>query len=371
MSEQPPIPDRPIEALRKDSCPACGAQAVWTPSKQALVCSYCGTEAPMELDSRTGEIREIDLVATLREMPEELRGWQTEKKSVKCRNCHAVSVFDADKVAKNCDFCGSPSLVDYQEIQSPIRPQSVLPFKIDEVRVRELIRKWYASKWLAPGRLKSKALVDTVHGVYLPYWTFDAQVSADWRADSGTYYYTTQTYRDSKGQTRTRQVRHVRWTPAAGHVDHFFDDEPIPGAKGVRQDLLRAVEPFPTSDLVPYDTAYLSGFVVEHYQVVLIDAARRGREQMDAKLRQICAGQVPGDTHRNLQVSAQYGGETFKHILVPVWLLVYDYGPKSFQVVVNGYTGRMAGEYPKSWWKIFFLVMLAIVAIAVIAFASR
>jgi len=371
LSEQPSHPDRPIEAIRKDACPACGAQAVWTPSKQALVCSYCGTEAPMELDAKTGEIQEIDLVKTLREMPEELRGWKSAKKTVKCRNCHAVSVFDAGKVAKNCDFCGSPALVDYEEIQSPIRPQSVLPFKVDQVRVRELIRKWYGSKWLAPGKLKSKALVDTVHGVYLPYWTFDAQVSADWRADSGTYYYTTETYRDSKGHTRTRQVRHVRWTPAAGHVDHFFDDEPIPGTRGVRQDLLRAVEPFPNGDLVPYDTAYLSGFVVEHYQVVLIDAARHGREQMDAKLRQLCAMQVPGDTHRNLRVQAQYRGETFKHILVPVWMLVYNYGARSFQVVVNGHTGKIAGEYPKSFWKIFVLVVLAVIVVAFIVLASR
>ncbi|MBI1357326.1 MAG: zinc ribbon domain-containing protein [Acidobacteria bacterium] len=357
--------------MRKDACPACGGQAVWTPSKQALVCPYCGTEAPMEIDPDSGEIQEIDLVKTLREMPEELRGWKSEKRTVQCRNCHAVSVFDADKVGKNCDFCGSASLVDYQEIQSPIRPQSLLPFQVDQVKVRELIRKWYASKWLAPGKLKSKALVDTVHGVYLPYWTFDAQVSADWIAESGTYYYTTETYRDSNGQTRTRQVQHVRWTPASGHVDHFFDDEPIPGTKGVRLDLLRAVEPFPTSDLVPYATAYLSGFVVEHYQVVLIDAARNGRAQMDAKLRQICGSQVPGDTYRNLQVQANYQGETFKHILVPVWLLVYDFGPKSFQVVVNGYTGQMAGEYPKSAWKIFFLVVLALLAITLIVLASR
>ncbi len=371
MSDQPHDPPPPIEAIRNAICPACSGQAVWTPAKQALVCPYCGTEAPLELNAATGQIEEIDLVKTLREMPEELRGWRADTKSVQCRSCHAVSVFDAAKVAKNCDFCGSPSLVDYQELQSPIRPQSLLPFKVDQTRVREQIRKWYASKWLAPGKLKSKALVDTVHGVYLLYWTFDAKVSARWTADSGTYYYTTQTYRDSQGRMQTRQVQNVRWTPASGRVEHFFDDEPIPGTQGVHMDLLRAVEPFPTTDLVPYQTAFLSGFVVEHYQVVLIDAARQGRQQMDAKLRQICASQVPGDTHRNLQVQAQYAGETFKHILVPVWLLVYNYGPKAFQVVVNGYTGQIAGEYPKSFWKIFFLVILAILVIGTIAYFSE
>ncbi|MCB1019062.1 MAG: zinc ribbon domain-containing protein, partial [Acidobacteria bacterium] len=339
--------------------------------KQALVCPYCGTEAPTELNPDTGQIQEIDLVKTLREMPEELRGWKAQKRTVKCRNCHAVSVFDPNEVGKNCDFCGSPELVDYEEIKAPIRPQSLLPFKVDQTRVRESMRKWYASKWLAPGKLKSKALLDTIRGVYLPYWTFDAQVSADWAADSGTYYYTTEQYRDSQGRVQTRQVRHVRWTPAAGHVDHFFDDEPIPGAHGVHLELLRQVEPFPTNDLVPYETAYLSGFTVEHYQVVLIDAARMGRSAMDAKLQQLCAAQIPGDTYRNLRVQPVYSAETFKHILVPVWLLVYDFGAQSFQVVVNGYTGQIAGEYPKSIWKILLLVLLALVVIGFFILASR
>ena len=361
----------PIQAIRKDSCPACGAQAIWNPAKQALTCPYCGTEAPTELNTDTGEIQEIDLVQTLRTLPEDLRGWKTEKKTVKCRNCHAVSVFDPKEVGKNCDFCGSPELVDYEEIKAPIRPQSLLPFKLDETRVREAMRSWYASKWFAPGKLKAKALLDTVHGVYLPYWTFDARVAADWTADSGTYYYTTESYRDSQGNIRTRQVQHVRWTPAAGHVDNFFDDEPVPGAHGIHVELLREIEPFPTTDLVPYETAYLSGFTVEHYQVVLIDAARMARAAMDAKLQQLCAAEVPGDTHRNLEVHPEYSGETFKHILVPVWLLAYNYGAKSYQVAVNGYTGKIAGEYPKSFWKIFFLVILVIFVLLFVALASE
>ncbi len=110
--------------------------------------------------------------------------------------------------------------------------------------------------------------------------------------------------------------------------------------------LLREVEPFPTHHVVPYDTAFLAGFVVEHYQIVLIDALKR------ARLKSICAGQVPGDTHRKLRIFPSYSGETFKHILVPVWLLTFQYGPRSYQVLVNGYTGRIAGMYPKSLWKI-------------------
>ena len=352
-----------VTALSKFPCAACGAQADWNPSKGLLVCPFCGTSAPFNVDANTGAIEELDLVKALRELPDDNRGWQAEKRTVQCQSCKAVSVFDPGRVGQNCDFCGSPALIDYNEIKAPIRPQSVLPFKITQGQVREQIRRWYASKWLAPNSLKSRALVDRVHGVYIPYWTFDAHAVCPWRADAGHYYYTTETYRDKQGRTQTRQVRHTRWEPASGEVRHFFDDEPIPGTHGVSHALLKQIEPFPTGELVPYDTAYLSGFVVEHYQVVLVDAAQRSQQAMTESLRELSAAQVPGDTYRNLQISPAFSARTFKHILVPIWLLTYNFGTKPYQVVVNGYTGQMAGDYPKSFWKIALLVLLAIIVV--------
>jgi hypothetical protein len=363
------MPD--IAALEKHPCAACGAQAEWNPSKQALVCPFCGTVTPFVVDATTGALVENDLARALRELPEEARGWLAEKRTVQCQSCKAVSVFDPERVGQNCDFCGSPALIDYTEIKAPIRPQALLAFKISEPQVREQIRRWYASKWLAPGKLKSRALVDRVRGVYIPYWTFDAQAVCPWEADAGYYYYTTESYRDNQGRSQTRQVRHVRWEPAAGIVRHFFDDEPVPGTHGVSHALLGQVEPFRTSELVPYDTAFLSGFVVEHYQIVLLDAAQASQEQMKRKLFEMCSAAVPGDTQRNLQIHPTFSAQTFKHILVPIWLLSYLYGAKTYQVVVNGYDGRMAGQYPKSPWKIAFLVLLAIVALIIFALASQ
>jgi hypothetical protein len=354
-----------VAALEKHPCAACGAQAEWNPSKQALVCSFCGTSAPFSVDA-AGTIVELDLVKALRELPDEERGWLEERRSVQCQSCKAVSVFDPQRVGQNCDFCGSPKLLAYEEIKAPIRPQSLLPFKVSEPDVREQIRRWYASKWLAPNSLRRRALVDRVRGVYIPYWTFDAHVVCPWEAEAGHYYYTTETYTDNKGHQQTRQVRHVRWEPASGEVSHFFDDEPVAGTHGVSADLLRQIEPFPTSELVPYGTAFLSGFVIEHYQVVLLDAAQRSEAQMQRKLYEMCAQEVPGDTHRNLEIHPVFSGRTFKHVLVPVWLLTYLYANRPWQVAVNGYTGEIAGEYPKSWWKIAGLVLLALIVIMLV-----
>lgn len=357
------MPD--ITALDKHACAACGAQAEWNPAKQRLVCPFCGTEAPYSVDANTGAIQELDLVAALRALPDDQRGWQAERRSVQCRSCKAVMVYDPVRVGQNCEFCGSPALVPYEEIKAPIRPQSLLPFKITQPQVRESMRAWYRGRWFAPNALKSRALVDQVTGVYLPYWTFDAHADCPWTADAGYYYYVTEQYTDSKGNRQTRQVRHVRWEPASGRVTHFFDDEPVCGSRGVDATLAREIAPFPTKELVPYDTAYLSGYVVEHYQVVLVDAAKAAREEMNEALRGLCSREVPGDTQRNLLIFPTYSGETFKHILVPVWLLTYTYGRRAYQVVANGYTGTLAGRYPKSPWKIagaaFLVLVLAII----------
>jgi Zn finger protein HypA/HybF involved in hydrogenase expression len=346
-------PAAPTAARQKFECPACGAEAHWNPAKHALICPFCGTESPAKLETRGADtvIVEHDLVAALRGIPDAQRGWRAEKVSVQCRSCHAISVFNPERVGQRCEFCGSSELVAYDQAKDPFSPESLLPFAIDESRARDLIRAWYGRQWLAPNKLRSRALTDTVRGLYIPYWTFDAQVHARWTADAGRYYYVT---------VNGKREQRVEWTPAAGELNHFFDDELVTASRGVPPVLLNGIEPFPTMSLIPYDPGYLAGWTVERYQIDLVGAAQRSRAQMEMKLRQLCAGQVPGDTQRNLQVAADYDGQTFKHILVPVWILSYTYGATSYQVIANGVTGRMAGQRPWSWIKIVLLVLVAL-----------
>jgi hypothetical protein len=363
-------------AQKKFSCPACGAEAQWNPSRAALVCAFCGTTSPAqaELESTGREtIRELDLAEALRSVPDSARGWQARKTSVRCQSCQAISVFDPERISQRCDFCGSTALVPYAEVKESFRPESLLPIKLSETQVRESIRQWYGSRWFAPNKLKRSAFTDTVKGLYIPYWTFDAQVHADWTAESGYYYYVTETYRDSNGQTKTRQVRKVRWVPSSGSLDHFFDDELVPASKGVAPEMLRRIEPFPTKELVAYNPGFLSGWVVERYQIDLLAAARAAQERMDRALERLCGSRVPGDTYRNLRVRPTYSRQTFKHVLVPIWLLNYFYGARTFQVVINGYTGSIAGSYPKSWVKISLaiLALLAVIGILVLLANQR
>ncbi|KRG42240.1 hypothetical protein ARC78_09870 [Stenotrophomonas pictorum JCM 9942] len=384
----------------KHPCPECGGDLQWNAGKQALACPYCGTVVPLAqaadgVGDGSAAVVEQDLMQALARLqaaertqppplpaeqarpggvlgllqsmaatPAAQRGYGAQSREVQCQSCHAISVFVAGKVADRCEFCGSPSIIDHQSLGDAITPQSLLPFKISDGQVRDGMRKWYGTRWFAPNRLKRAALTDTLKGVYLPYWTFDAQVSARWTAEAGYHYYVTVSYRDSNGNTRTRQEQRTRWEPAAGSLRHFFDDELVPGTVGVHMALLHKIGSFPTTtDLKAYSPEFVRGWTVERYQVDLRQAAQQNVAQMQAQTNALCAEQVPGDTHRNLQVQADYSARTFKHILVPVWLVSYTYGARSYQVLANGYTGEIAGERPYSAWKIFFAAVTAALAV--------
>lgn len=372
MSSAPSPAFEPVtpQVAGKHACPECGADLEWNAKAQALRCPYCGTVVPWSDEQRAelGEtVVEQDLETALRSPPQG-RGWGAERREVQCQSCKAISVFVDGRVAQRCDFCGSPAIVAHEERNDAITPQSILPFKLSDGQVRDSIRKWYGSRWFAPGKLKRMALTDTLHGVYLPYWTFDAHVQGDWTAESGTHYYTTETYRDSNGNLQTQQVQHTRWTPAAGQVRHFFDDTLVPGTQGVELKLLRQVEPFPTTtDLKPYSPEFVRGWTVERYQVDLSQAAQQGQQAMAEAMQQLCAQDVPGDTYRNLRVHNEFRGRTFKHVLVPIWLVGYTYGSTTYQVVVNGYTGAIAGDRPYSWIKITLAVIAALIVAALLA----
>src|SRR5688572_13526715 len=152
-----------VTAKQKFSCPACGGEAEWHPAKSALVCVYCGTTSPAEVEQAvdgSAIIREHDLAAALRSIPEEQRGWQTERTSVRCQSCQAISVLEAEKVSKSCDFCGATALVPEHEQKQPFRPESLLPMEVTAGEAREALRGWLKSRFWAPSDLGKKALTD-------------------------------------------------------------------------------------------------------------------------------------------------------------------------------------------------------------------
>jgi hypothetical protein len=357
-----------VRSLERHVCPDCGGKGEWSAKKQQLVCPFCGSEFDRVGPPPLPEIPERDLDAMLASLGDLAGEVDDAKRKVQCTHCHAVIARDAEQVGQSCDFCGAPEMLDYEEIEAPIRPESILPATIAKERAYQALKDFLSSRWFAPNDLKKRNLVDRMHRVYLPYWTFDAAAECPWTADSGTYYYVTRTRRGRDGKTETYRERRIRWRPARGHVSTFFDDVLVTGSRGLDATLLSRIEPFPTGDLVPYETRYVSGWDVEAYQVPLRQAATTGFGIMAGELRNMCAREVPGDTYRNLRIHPDYSRKTFKHILCPVWLVAYQYRGKTYQGALNGVTGKIHAHFPRSPWKIAAVVLLVLAIAAGIYF---
>ncbi len=249
-------------------------------------------------------------------------------------------------------------------------PESLAAFQIDKAKAYQRFGEWLKRLWDRPNDLKRIAKVQEMGGVYVPFWTFDAHVDSDWTAEAGYYYYETETYttvENGETVTRTRQVQYTRWEPAWGHRHDFYDDMLICAGKGLPAELVAKFSTFNTQQLVPYAPQYLAGWKAEAYAIDLMAAHGTARNKMAEQQVSRCASDVPGDTHRGLNVNSRFYAETFKHILLPIWIAAYRYNNKVFRFLVNGQTGEVVGKAPWSVWKIllFSLFIAAIIGVIV------
>jgi predicted RNA-binding Zn-ribbon protein involved in translation (DUF1610 family) len=341
--------------VRKFPCEACGADLQWAPGATALKCPWCGFEK--QVSAPAGTVVEKDLDAGLR-APRDL-GWGAERKVVACRRCGAHTTLDPHVSASACAFCGTTAVVEAPANPNVVRPEGLLPFKVPRETAVGSFRTWLSGLWFRPNDLGSSSRMTAMQGAYIPFWTFDAATHSNWTAEAGYYYYVTVQVRVN-GRLETRQERRVRWEPAAGFLELFFDDVPVPASRGIDGDLARGIEPFPTQELTPYEPSYLSGFLAEENAIDLPEALESAKSRMRDEIRSACAARVPGDTHRNLQVTTRFSGLAYKNALLPIWIAAYDYRGKPYRFLANGVTGKCHGTAPWSWVKITLAVMTAL-----------
>lgn len=358
--------------VRKFPCKQCGAHLTFSPGQAVLACPYCGYRE--EIPTTPEAIREHDLEAALRAEPTSM-GWGAERRALHCENCGATTTFEPGQVAGTCAFCGSGKVVELAATSNLISPESVVPFAVKREEAVATFRKWIGGLWFRPNNLKHAGQLAKISGAYLPFWTYDAFTVSHWTADAGYHYYVTETYteNDAEGRpvTKTRQVQKTRWEPAWGTRQDFFDDELVCASTGLPPGLIRGVCPYDLGGLRPYEPSYLAGFTAEEYQIGLRDGWDIGRERIQSKVYQYCAGDVPGDTHRNLNVNTAYSQLTYKHLLLPVWVAAYMYNNQTYRFLVNGQTGQATGEAPLSWWKIAGFSLLVAIIIGIIVWFMR
>jgi predicted RNA-binding Zn-ribbon protein involved in translation (DUF1610 family) len=349
-------------------CEACGADLRFDPRASELKCGHCGhvQSIPAAPEAtRTRALGELDLMRALKD---DLPAAQMEEpRATPCPSCGAVVEFTGATHATECPFCATPVAVG-TGTHRQIKPQALVPFKLTEDQARAAMVTWLGSLWFAPGGLveytrKGRAL----SGLYTPYWTFDAATRSRYAGQRGTHYYETRTVTvtvNGKPQQRQEQVRKTRWTRVTGWVSRAFDDVLVLASTSLPQGYTEALAPWDLTQLAPYSPDYLAGFTAEGYTVALPDGHARAREIMAAQIRHDVTRDIGGDEQRIDQINTAHSAETFKHILLPVWMAAYKYDGRTFRFVVNGQTGKVRGERPWSKWKIALAVLVVAALIA-------
>ncbi len=377
-------------------CSACGAPSTsFDASIGALRCSYCGhtqavqAQAPAAPDPAApnpaaqsaasspsgGAIeRRLDEGIALERSESGGQGYGAATRSMRCETCGATVAFTEGAIAQKCDFCGSQHVLEQQSQRNVIRPESLVPFAVNDQAAKEKFQAWLGSGFFRPSDLAQGASLGKISGVYVPYWTFDCAVESQWRAEAGHHYYETvveaQVVNGQKQEVK-RQVQKTRWEPAQGHRRDRYDDILVVASRGLPETIANRLGTFDTRALVPYDPRYLAGFHAEEYAVGLEEGWQRAEQRVRGQQDDKCKRDIPGDTHRSFQSQHRFDAQTYKHVLLPLWIAAYRYQDKTFRFLVNGQTGEVQGEAPTSWLKVAMVIAIVVAIIAGIVFAVR
>lgn len=345
-------------------CERCGALQTYTPGTTELECPYCGYTSA--IDAQAGIIREYGFREALQELAAAPPAGQ--RQTTQCKSCAAEFDFDSHVHAGECPFCGTP-IVESTGTERHIKPESLLPFEIDEQKARHSFRQWLDRLWFAPGSLKRHAEGDSrLTGVYVPYWTYDSRTTTRYRGQRGTIYHVPQSYTtmvNGRRVTRTRMVQKVRWTAASGTVTRFFDDVLVGASRSLPRTITDKLAPWDLQNLVAYDERYLSGFRSEAYQVGLDEGFDVAVSIMNRIIREDVARDIGGDLQRITQLDTRHADTRFKHLLLPMWSAAFRFRGKLYRFVVNARTGKVAGERPYSKIKIGIAIVAALLVLAI------
>lgn len=359
-------PSAPVSDMKSVICPNCGASLSYQPGTVNLVCEHCGSsfEIKEEIPAQQAQ-KENDLLAAL------TNTWQTAQQQgqayvVKCPACGAETALEKNIFSGECAFCGSPITVT-PDTRAVANPQAVLPFKLERQAASTEFGKWLRKLWFAPNDLKKLAWSDRFNGIYLPFWTFDADTQSSYQGERGEHYYVTER-RVVNGKEENVRVMKTRWYYVSGQVARDFDDILVTASRALPEKYLNRLEPWDLANLVVYDNRYLSGFKAEVSQVNIQDGFKEAKQVMAAAIERDVRGDIGGDEQRVKGIWTQYNETTYKYILLPIWLSIYRYKNKIYQFVVNARTGEVQGQRPYSAIKIALAILAALIILGLLIY---
>ncbi|MCL2254017.1 MAG: hypothetical protein FWC09_06180 [Lachnospiraceae bacterium] len=341
-------------------CPSCAGIMSYDPVHEGLSCPFCGYTEKITDFKKENKTAEELCISTADRL--ENCNWGAEKKSIICSSCGAESIYDALQISAVCSFCDSNNVME-ASCDNTMAPGGVVPFKISDQQAANLFKNWIKKKWFSPKMAKNSAKADRFLGIYLPYWTFDADTESNFKADYGI---------DKRVKKGDRIETVTKWFKTRGNHLEKIDDELVVATTNHNQSMLRGLEPFNTADNKAYKPEYIAGFVAERYAIGIKDAWNFAKQMIGQRLNRNIEARIRKDNNadrvRNLKISTTYTDITYKYLLLPIWVSHYTYQDKVYHFMVNGQTGKVSGKAPISIIKVMFAIVGSIAILAALSY---
>lgn len=330
--------------INEYKCPSCGGAIEFDSHSQKMKCPYCDTEFDLETLKKYDE-----QLSKEAEQKDDISDWQTDPGKqwqegetdgmnvYTCKSCGGEIVSDENTGATSCPYCGNPVILT-ERFRGALRPDIVIPFKLDKKAAKEAYYKHIKGRPLLPKVFRRENHIDEIKGIYVPFWLFDADVAADARYKATKV----RTWSDSDyDYTETSYYSVDR----SGNMS--FVSVPVDGSSRMPDDLMESIEPYRVAEAVEFQTAYLAGYLADKYDVDAQQSTDRARERMKESAQDVLRDTVKGyasviPENTNVRIS---GGDA-KYALYPVWILNTTWRGKKYIFAMNGQTGRMTGDLP-------------------------
>ncbi len=332
-------------------CPQCGSVLAFDPASQKLKCVHCNSF--QELVNVTGafEIPYSD------DSEKSYTPWG-DAKTVKCRSCGAEFAVNEYETATACPFCNTTNIMQTDDIPG-IKPNAILPFEITQEQAKESYLKWLKKRTMSPNNLKKLAEAKDIKGIYVPMFTFDANTYSSYTIRYGIH----RTVTVGSGKNR-RTIVVTDWYTDSGRSNNSFNDIQIEASQYITQKNVFKTGSFDTDEAKLYNSQYIAGFAAERYSTSLDQSWGMAQGQMDSIIRSRILSKYHYDELDYLNVKTDYRDKTYKYLLAPIWLYVYNYRHKQYTCIINGRTGSADGVAPLSKIKVGLVTVACLAAVA-------
>lgn len=348
--------------LLEYECPCCAGKIRFDSASQQMKCPFC--DETFDIATLQDYAETINGTAETEMTWESTAGgeWQAGETAGMnvyiCNSCAGEIVADATTGASSCPYCDSPVVMSRQ-FAGDLRPDLVIPFKLDKEAAKAALKKHLEGKFLLPAAFKEENHIDEIKSVYVPFWMFDA------KAGARIVYKATRVRRWEDSNYEYKETKYYSVTRAGSLA---FENVPVDGSSKMPDDLMESIEPFDYRECREFSTAYLSGYLADKYDVTAEDSVERANTRIRQSVREELRKTVTGyDTVDEQKESIRLSNGSSKYILCPVWILNTTWNGEKYLFAMNGQTGKFVGNLPVDmgkFWRFFFIFWLMFGAIA-------